>query len=93
MTQPGGLDGKKSRRAWPAYFGLAALFPVLALLANNVGQAPLAEGLRAGVLSLLAATAVFGIGWLFLKDVHRAALLSLAFTLIVFSYGHIYQSL
>jgi hypothetical protein len=75
------------------YFGLAALFPVLALLANNVGQAPLADGLRAGALSILAAAVVFGIGWLILKDIHRAALLSLAFTLIVFSYGHLYQSL
>jgi len=93
VTEPAGVEGERSRRAWPAYFALAALFPVLALLANNVGQAPLADGLRAGLLSLLAASAVFGIGWLVLRDVHRAALLSLAFTLIIFSYGHIYQSL
>lgn len=82
-----------SRKAWPVYSALAAVFPVLALLANNVGQAELGDGLRAGLLALSAALAAFGIGWVLLKDIHRAALLSLGFTLIVFSYGHVYQTL
>lgn len=81
------------RNPWPVYLALAAVFPILALLARNVGQAAVSDGLRAGLVSILAAVTVFLAGWLLLKDLYRAALLSLLLTIIVFSYGHVYQTL
>jgi len=80
------------RTAWPAYFLLTSLFPVLALLARNVGQAAITDGLRAAVASMALALAVFLGGWALTRDIQRAAILSVLAVLLVFSYGHVYQA-
>lgn len=62
-------------------------------MAANLHEAPLEDGLRALVLSLLLAIALLGLfGWL-LKDWRRAGLLITAVLLSFFSYGQVYNGM
>jgi len=72
---------------------LFAIYPVLALLAHNISQVPLAEAVRPLI------TVVLGSGilllWLryALKNWHKAGLITSALVLWFFSYAHIYNLL
>lgn len=69
---------------------LLAIYPVLALLSHNLDQIPLAEAIRPLALSLLLALVLFGLGFAFLRNAPRAALLASLFLVLIFSYGHVY---
>ena len=69
---------------------LLAIYPVLALLSHNLDQIPLAEAIRPLALSLLLALVLFGLGFAFLRNALRAALLASLFLVLIFSYGHVY---
>jgi len=76
---------------WHPY--LLAVFPTLALLANNLQEIEMAEALRALLVSLAGAVLLTLILRLFLKDWHKAAAISSLALALFFSYGHIYNLL
>jgi len=77
----------------PIYVVLIALFPSLALLSQNIREVDPSVALRPAVASVLVVAAVYLVFRLVLRDSHRAALATTLFTLLFFSYGHVYQAL
>jgi hypothetical protein len=66
----------------------------LGLLAANISQIPVYYGLRSVLAALLLGGAVYGLLlWRMKADAPKAALLSLWFLLIFYSYGHVYGAL
>lgn len=72
---------------------LFAIFPILALLAQNMDWLPLSDGVRPLIISILAAAGLLGLTWLFVRDLPRAGLITSLALLLFFSYGHLYGSL
>lgn len=81
--------GKKGKSfIW--YPFLFAAYPVLGLLAVNIGQARPDAGLRPLGIAVLGAGVLFGLMGLSLRDWHRAAFVSAAWIALFAAYGHIY---
>jgi len=76
---------------WHPFF--FAAYPVLALLAHNLGESRVSAGLRALVVSLLGAAVLLGVSYLFLRNWQKSALVTTLALLIFFSYGHVYNFL
>ncbi len=72
---------------------LAAAYPVLALLAANLGQVRLSAGYRPLILSLLGALVLLGSLRLIIKDRYKAGLLATWFLVLFYAYGHAYNAL
>ncbi len=83
-SKPGAL------RRIPLHPFLAAVYPVLALLALNAPEIRPADSLRALTLSLLLAAALLLLLRLRLRTWTRAAILTTLALLVFFSYGHLY---
>jgi hypothetical protein len=81
----------KFLRGFPLHPILLGLYPVLALLAHNVGQVRPNEAVRALVVSFVGTIACLLIMRLFLKDWRKAALGCTLLVILFFSYGHIYE--
>src|SRR5215216_2791874 len=77
----------------PWYFLVFSAYPVLALLAFNVGQVRINSGWRSFVLSIFFGGLLFLLLQLFLRDAYRAAFLTTLWVALFFSYGHIYNKL
>ncbi|MGE5461961.1 MAG: hypothetical protein ACM3PS_01310 [Syntrophothermus sp.] len=77
----------------PWYFIVLSAYPVLSLLASNIGQVNAGSAWRALLLSVLFGILLFVILRLFLHDSHRAAFLTTLWLALFFSYGHIYMML
>jgi hypothetical protein len=76
------------RSSWyPIVF---SLYPVLALLAENVGQVKVETGVRPAFVSLSIGVVLFGLFLLILRNVYRAAFLSTLWLALFFSYGHLH---
>jgi len=79
--------------SWPWHVLLLAVYPVLALLANNITQVRLQAAGRA----LLVVLAGVSLLWLaltaVLRSASRAGLLCSLYSLLFFSYGHVYNLL
>jgi len=69
---------------------LLAAYPVLALLAHNIGWSPPTDAARAFVVSLAGAALAFVLLRVLLRDPIRAGLLTSLGLLLFFSYGHLY---
>jgi len=76
---------------WHPY--LLAIFPTLALLANNITEIKMVEALRALLVSLAAAILLTVALRLLVKDLNKAAVISSFAIVLFFSYGHIYNIL
>jgi hypothetical protein len=76
--------------AIPWYPFAISAYPVLKLLAENVGEVGLDAGIRSLLVSLLFGGLLFLILWLILRRVHKAAFLTALWLALFFSYGHIY---
>jgi hypothetical protein len=72
---------------FPFLFGL---YPVLALLAHNVDEIELTFALRPLLLTLILVGFFVWLGRQVIKDKYQAATLVTIFTLLFFSYGHLY---
>lgn len=73
-------------------FCLAA-FPVLFLLANNMGQIPVQQAWRPLLITMMLAailTLVFGLA---ARNYHQGAISASLVLLLFFSYGHVFQLL
>ena len=77
----------------PIYVLWLALFPVVALLASNLGQVRPTIGYRALALSAMLALILLVLFRLMLGDWSRAGLLTSLGLLLFFSYGHVYNAL
>ena len=80
-------------RKIPFHPFLLAMYPALALLANNISQIVFADTLRALCASILLAIIIFGIWYVMIRNWHKAALITSLFLLVFFSYGHAYSLL
>ncbi len=80
-------------KSWPWFALLAAVYPVLALLAHNLGQVKPTVADRSLLVSAVGALIVMGLLRWLLRDWTRAALLTAWGTLLFFSYGPVYDSL
>ncbi len=76
------------RRPW--YPLLFAAYPVLGLLAVNVGQARPDAGLRPFGIAVLGAAVLTGLLRLLTRDWHRAAFASAAWIALFAAYGHVH---
>lgn len=74
----------------PLLFGI---FPVLALLAINIGEIKISAVLRSLVLCLLLSIILLLVLRVFLKDWTKSALVVTWWSTLFFSYGHIYTFL
>ena len=79
-------------KKYPLYPVFFALFSVLSLTANNIGQIFIGEMTRPLVFSLALAGILFWILHHFLRDSHRAALASASLLFLFFSYGQVYSA-
>jgi hypothetical protein len=87
---------KKTLGRWfshPWYPYVIGVYPVLALLAFNVGQIKLEAGWRALSVSILFSVVLFFLLRLILRDKYHAAFLSMLWMALVFSYGHVRNAL
>ncbi len=74
----------------PWYPLAISAYPVLALLATNLGQVDVTAGIRPLFFSVLFAGLLFLVLWLFFRQVHKAAFLAALWLALFFSYGHVY---
>ena len=79
-------------KKYPLYSILFALFSVLSLTANNIGQIFIGEMTRPLAFSLALAGILFWILHRLLRDPHRAALASASLLFLFFSYGQVYSA-
>ncbi len=70
---------------------LFASYPVVALLANNVGEVPISQGLIPWLISLLGAIVLFLLLRLISRSWAKASLLCAMILVAFFSYGHVYS--
>ena len=91
MNRFGGMRkilGKWFSRPWyPLVFGV---YPVLALLASNIGEVKFEAGWRALLIGIALAGILFVVLRLFLRDWRRAAFLALLWLALFYSYGHVF---
>ncbi len=80
-------------RRWPLHPLLVAVYPVLALLANNISQVKASAALRPLILVVCAAALLWGLLLWILRDTRRSALLASWWLALFFAYGHIYNFL
>lgn len=74
----------------PLYPFLIGVYPVLALGAHNIVQINISEIWRPLAFSLLVTGLVLGLGYLLLRDWHRAAMVAAVLLLVFFTYGQVY---
>jgi hypothetical protein len=75
--------------AFPWYPIVFSIYPVLALMAENIGQVKVEAGLRPAIFSLLLGLVLLGLLFLLLRNIYRAAFLSTLLLALFFSYGHL----
>jgi hypothetical protein len=77
----------------PWYFIPFAAYPVLSLLSNNISQVRYTAGTRSLIVSILAAAVLFLFFRLVYKDWHRAAFAAAVFTVLFYTYGHVFDQI
>ncbi len=79
-------------KKFPLYPLLFAVFSVVSLTATNIGQIFIGEAMRPLLFSLALAGILFWVLHRILRNVHRAALVSLALLFLFFTYGQLYSA-
>jgi hypothetical protein len=79
-----------SRAAAPRYPWLTSLYPVVALLGQNIDQVRIVAGLRPLALSVLSMALALLVARVLLRDGDKAAALASLGFVLFFSYGHVY---
>jgi hypothetical protein len=77
----------------PWYPVVISAYPVIALLAANTGQVNAGALVRPLIISVAFGGLLFFIVWLFFRQVHKAAFLTMLLLALFFSYGHIYMAI
>jgi hypothetical protein len=84
---------KRSKRTFPVYPLLFAIFPVLALFVVNIAEVEIVVILRPLLVSLLVAAILLVILRLAFRQWEKAALYLLFILVLFFTYGQVYQLL
>ena len=74
----------------PWYPVAISAYPVVALLATNIGEVGLDAAVRPLLVSVLFGALLFLFGWLFLRQAYKAAFLAACWLALFFSYGHVH---
>ncbi|HSL43582.1 MAG TPA: hypothetical protein VK897_09135 [Anaerolineales bacterium] len=74
----------------PWYPIAISAYPVLALLATNIGEVGPDAAVRPLVVSMLFGGFLFLLIWLFIRQPHKSAFLAALWLALFFSYGHLY---
>ena len=82
----------KKLQSTPLYPLLFAAYPALALLQSNIDKVGLSMLWRPLLGSVVLGGLVFWVVWLFLRQAHKAALLTTLWLALFFSYGHVYMA-
>jgi len=83
---------RSKRKRLPAIHPwIAGVYPILALLAFNIDQAPISAAFRALLLVLLASKVIWLIFQHLVRDYYKSAILTTAALIFFFIYGHIYS--
>jgi hypothetical protein len=77
----------------PWYFIVFSAYPIVSLLASNIGQVNVNAAWRSLVVSVVFSGVLFLLAQFILRNVYRAAFLSMLWMVLFFSYGHVYQEL
>jgi hypothetical protein len=80
---------KSPRSTLVIYPFLFGIYPVLALIAHNIGEMSLTAGLRALSLSILFTLLLYLVIYFLIGNSSKAALLASLVVLFIFSYGHL----
>ncbi len=80
-------------KTWPLYVWLIAAYPVLFLFSQNIGEVYQTEVIASLIAALVAATLLFALIGMLLRDAARAGAITALVTLAFFSYGHIHNLL
>ena len=76
----------------PLYLLLFAVYPVLALWAQNIQEVGFDQIVRILVASLFLSLLAWLAVWLIFRDVEKSGLITVVALIIFFSYGHLYES-
>ena len=76
----------------PFYPLFLSIFPILSLASYNIHEIFVSAIFRPLIASLLLGGGVYGLAYLFTRDIHRAALISSIILLFFFTYGHLYDA-
>jgi hypothetical protein len=79
-------------KRFPVYLLLFALYPALALWAQNIQEIGYALVTRALAASVVLCLLLWLLAWLFIRDAEKAGLIAVMALIIFFSYGHLYES-
>jgi hypothetical protein len=79
--------------AIPWYPIVFSAYPILALLAANVGEVKAGAGLRPLLISVGVTSILFALLYLVFRNWHRAGFLLMLLLVLFFSYGHLYNVL
>lgn len=74
----------------PLHVFCMAVFPALALMANNLGQTAYWVVQRPLLVSIILGMLTFLLAWLITRDGQKAGVLASWFLILFFSYGHVY---
>jgi hypothetical protein len=80
----------KTQKTIPFHLILLSVYPILALMAFNLGEFPLSDGLRSLLFSFIGTIFLWLLLWIMLRDWGKSALISSLFLVFFYSYGHIY---
>jgi hypothetical protein len=72
---------------------LLGTYAAIGLLAVNISQMVLVDGMRTVLFAFLVSAIVYAVFCLSLKNTHKAALLATWFLIFFFAYGHVYGAL
>ncbi len=81
----------KNMIARPWYPFMFAAYPVLALLAYNLGQVKYTDGIRALIFSIVMALLLFLLLRFLYRSIHRAAFVTAGLALLFYTYGQVYD--
>jgi hypothetical protein len=80
----------KKRYFIPFHSLVLSIYPILALMAFNLGEFPLSDGLRPLLISFIGSVILWLLLWGILRDWGKAALIDSMLLAFFYSYGHIY---
>ncbi len=78
---------------WPIHLLWMSLYPVVTLLAANLGQVKPSLGVRAALVSTLLALGLLFLSRVLVRSWERAAVLATGGLFLFYSYGHVYNAL
>lgn len=82
----------KAQKPYPIHPFAFAIFPILALLAENIGEVEIEVVLRPLAISVLATSFALIVIATLSKNLPRTALVITIFLIAFFSYGHLYEA-